>query len=63
MEPAPIQYDFRRDAAGWTVFDRWTGQIVVLGGFQQCGLPLLAAQDLVDRLNSRRSLGERDVLQ
>jgi hypothetical protein len=27
-----VQYDCRRDAEGWTVFDRWIGHVVVLTG-------------------------------
>lgn len=63
METAPIQYDCRRDADGWTVFDRWTGQVVVIQGHLQRGLNWIDAEDTANRLNSRRDLGERDVLQ
>ena len=29
------QFDLRRDAAGWTVFDRWTGQTVIIEQVRQ----------------------------
>jgi hypothetical protein len=58
-----IQYDCRRDAKGWTVFDRWTGKVVVLAGEEQAGLDRPKADDLVDRLNQRRLDGDRSILQ
>ncbi len=58
-----VQYDTRRDDLGWTVFDRWTGQVVVLLGADQSGLPWTEADDLVGRLNRRRVEGDRSILQ
>jgi hypothetical protein len=58
-----VQYDTRRDDLGWTVFDRWTGRVVVLQGADQVGLPWADADDLVERLNRRRLEGDREILQ
>jgi hypothetical protein len=58
-----VQYDTRRDDLGWTVFDRWTGHMVVLQGAEQSGLGWTEADDLVDRLNRRRLEGDRSILQ
>jgi len=58
-----IQYDLRRDPLGWTVFDRWTGEVVVLSGAEQAGMAWLEAEDLIERLNRRRVQGDRSILQ
>jgi hypothetical protein len=58
-----FQYDARRDPIGWTVFDRWTGQIVVLSAAEQSGLEWICASELVDRLNHRGLCGDRSLLQ
>jgi hypothetical protein len=58
-----IQYDVRRDPHGWTVFDRWTGEAVVLSGAAQAGMAWLDAEDLIERLNRRRAQGDRSILQ
>jgi hypothetical protein len=58
-----VQFDTRRDGLGWTVFDRWTGQAVVLNGAEQIGLGWLDADELAERLNRRRLEGDRSILQ
>lgn len=58
-----IQYDVRRDPGGWTVFDRWTGKVVVVAGAKQAGMALREAEDLIERLNRRRVQGDRSILQ
>ncbi|MFN3511552.1 MAG: hypothetical protein ACK41C_00790 [Phenylobacterium sp.] len=58
-----VQYDVRRDAEGWTVFDRWTGRAVVLARADQSGLSWAEADALADRLNRRRLTGDRSILQ
>jgi hypothetical protein len=58
-----VQYDCRRDAVGWTVFDRWTGRAVFVKGSEQIGLYWLEADELVERLNRRRLDGDRSILQ
>lgn len=57
------QFDLRRDAAGWTVFDRWTGQTVIIEGVRQEGLTLEGATDVVRRLQLRSGDGDRKILQ
>lgn len=61
--PIAIQYDCRRDAEGWTVFDRWTGVTVLLGDEYQQGLTQADAQVLAGVLNQRRDLDDRRILQ
>lgn len=56
------RYDARRDRLGWSVFDRITGDLVVLAQAGQAGLSWMDADDLVDRLNHRRLAGERGLL-
>ncbi len=58
-----VQFDARRDGNGWTVFDRWTGQAVVLNGAEQMGLGWIDADELVERLNRRRREGDRSIFQ
>ena len=58
-----VQYDTRRDSRGWTVFDRWTGRAVIIGGAEQTGLDWIAADELVERLLRRRLAGDRSILQ
>lgn len=58
-----LPFDCRRDAVGWTVFDRWTGRIVILDNVAQEGLPFSRAEETMRRLNSRRTFGQRDILQ
>lgn len=63
MERGSTRYDVRRDEIGWTVFDRWTNEVVVLLFAQQCGLPSEDAKELVNRLNRQDSEGDRRILQ
>jgi hypothetical protein len=58
-----IQFDTRRDAHGWTVFDRWTGRIVVVARAAQQGMSFIEADDLAHKLNRRRLDGDRTILQ
>ena len=57
------QFDVRRDPAGWTVFDRWTGETVVLELSRQEGLTWSEAVDVLRRLRSRGNDGDRKILQ
>jgi hypothetical protein len=56
------QYDARRDPHGWSVFDRRTGETILLRRALQSGLNWLDADDLADRLNRRRLSGGRSLL-
>jgi hypothetical protein len=59
-----MQYDLRRDRAGWTVFDRWTGQVVeVLERVEQAGLPWEAVRKLMRRLGRRPKDNDQPILQ
>jgi hypothetical protein len=58
-----LQYALRRDAEGWTVFDCWTGETVVLGLHPQRGLSASEADELVKILNRRGLEGDRSILQ
>ena len=57
------QCNVRRDRRGWSVFDRWTGQIVRLQGVEQSGLTWVEAGELVERLHRRRLGGDGSLLQ
>jgi len=59
-----MRYDTRRDRTGWTVFDRWTGQTVVLGRCEQAGLSPEAANAVLWRIGGRSAAeGGADILQ
>lgn len=58
-----LQYETRRDDAGWTVFDRWTGMIVILNRVPLVGLPAFLADEFVERLNSEQGRGDRTIHQ
>lgn len=57
------RYDMRKDLAGWTVFDVWTGQPVVIAARTQSCLERDAALELVTLLNDQARRGDRVVLQ
>lgn len=59
----PLQYEARRDEAGWTVFDRWTGMTVILDRAPLTGLPGVLADEFVERLNARQERGDRTIRQ
>jgi hypothetical protein len=56
-------YSVKRDERGWTVFDRWTGETVVLALRAQSGLSQDDAEHLVEQLNRRGPEGNRTILQ
>jgi hypothetical protein len=56
-------YDRRRDATGWTIFDRWTDIVVVHQGTKQVGLSLMDAERMLAELNKRQRDGDRSILQ
>jgi hypothetical protein len=59
----PPHFDLKRDATGWTVFDRWTGRPVVIAQVLQAGLSFVDADDLVRKLNQNDDGDDRTVLQ
>lgn len=56
-------YDLRQDAEGWTVFDVWTGETVVIALVPQAGLLPIDAAELVSLLNRRAQMGMGDLFQ
>ena len=58
-----LQYEARRDEAGWTVFDRWTGMTVILNRVRLTGLAAFMSEDIVERLNSEQERGDRTIHQ
>lgn len=51
------RYDLREDPNGWTVFDKFTGWPVVVGGRQQSGLDIVDADELAEILDKMALLG------
>lgn len=44
------RYDCREDAFGWTVFDIWTGEPVIVHDVPQIGLDIQDADELSEAL-------------
>lgn len=57
------RYDLRPDSEGWTVFDVWTGEPVVIELTPQTGLDIQDADELAELLTYRADRGIREVLQ
>lgn len=57
------RYDLRKDRGGWTVFDVWTGQPVVIAQRPQTSLAFKSACELIALLNAQARRGNRIVLQ
>ena len=51
-----VRFARRPDPAGWTIYDRLTGEPAVVEGMVPMGLPLADANDLVDLLNTLHML-------
>lgn len=47
------RYDIRRDPQGWTLYDRFTGEAVVIATVHQAGLSHVDAIEMADMLNQR----------
>jgi hypothetical protein len=56
-----VRFDIRPDQAGWTIYDRTTGEPAVVAGFVSEGLPFDDADDLVDLLNTLEVMKRRTV--
>jgi hypothetical protein len=52
------RYGVRRDGQGWTVFEAWTGDAVVLAQERQVGLSEVDAEHTADLLNQRALAGD-----
>jgi hypothetical protein len=57
------RYDIREDPDGWSVFDIWTGEVVVIAFALQSGMDIQDADELADLLNHQAARGNRLVLQ
>ena len=57
------RYDIREDDAGWSVYDVWTGQPVVIEFEPKVGLEIQDADDLADKLNFLAERGRLEVRQ
>ncbi len=56
-----VNFDVRADDSGWTVFDRRTGEPVLVERAPQVGLPRACAEQLADDLNEPRCLVWRNI--
>jgi hypothetical protein len=57
------RFAIRRDRAGWTVYDIWTGEPAVLAMAPQTGLSEEDAQHTAALLNRRARGGDRSMRQ
>lgn len=57
------RYDIRRDEQGWTVFDRFTGEAVVVAGVPSIGMDIQDADELAELLDHPVIAKERIVWQ
>jgi len=57
------RYDIREDDDGWTVFDLFTGQPVVIAKILQTALNLQDADELVELLEHRAFADHRTLWQ
>ena len=60
---AMTRFDIREDDIGWTVFDVWTGQPVVIAADPQTGLDSRQARALALTLSAEAAAGDRKLLQ
>ncbi|KRB40994.1 hypothetical protein [Phenylobacterium sp. Root700] len=57
------RYDLRQDDEGWTVFDAFTGQAVVIANVPQVGLDIQDAVDLAQLLDKPAMRSDRTLRQ
>lgn len=55
------RYGVRPDGKGWTVFEAWTGQPVMLAMKRQVGLSQADAQHTAELMNLRALDGDRSL--
>lgn len=55
------RYGVRRDGKGWTVFEVWSGEPVVLAQARQIGLSELDAQHTAELMNRRATTGDSSM--
>ena len=59
----PQRYDIREDGSGWTVFDIFTGEPVVISLVPQTGLDIQDAAELAELLDHKAFAGVRTLRQ
>ena len=59
----PQRYDMREDCEGWTVFDLFTGEPVVINGVSQTGLDIQDADELSELLDHPAMMKDRTLRQ
>lgn len=47
----PRRYDIREDREGWSVYDVFTGEVVVIAGVPQTGMDVQDADELAELLD------------
>ena len=57
------RFALRRDRTGWTVYEVWTGEPVVIAMILQTGLSEADAQHTADLMNRRARGGDRSLRQ
>jgi hypothetical protein len=55
------RYGVRPDGRGWTVFEAWSGEPVILAQARQVGLSEVDARHTADLLNQRAVLGDASM--
>lgn len=59
----PKRYDLREDREGWTVFDIFTGEAVVIAGVPQTGMDVQDADELAELLEHPSMAQDRTLRQ
>ena len=57
------RYDIREDGEGWTVFDLFTGEPVVINMVTQTGLDIQDADELAELLDHPAMIADRALRQ
>lgn len=57
------RYDIRREVGGWSVFDIFTGETVVIEGVPQTGLDIQDADELAELLDHPAMAQDRRLRQ
>ena len=57
------RYDIREDREGWTVFDLFTGEPVVISDVPQTGLDIQDADELAELLDHKAFANDRTLRQ
>jgi hypothetical protein len=63
LRTMPQRYDIREDREGWTVFDLFTGEPVVISDLPQTGLDIQDADELAELLDHKAFANDRTLRQ